>query len=72
MHAEQFTLKLTASLPMKSCILIGIKPYLTLDIEYLDFVNMLNDLASFKILVDPQTTDKNKLSTLSLTDLCIS
>lgn len=45
---------------MKACILIGIKPYLTLDIEYSDFVNMLNDLASLEILVDPQTIDKKQ------------
>lgn len=33
---------------MKACILVCIKPYLSLGIAY--SVNMLNDLASFKIL----------------------
>lgn len=41
---------------MKACILICIKPYLTLYIEYSYSVTTLNDRASFKILVDPQWT----------------
>lgn len=49
-------MKLTANTPVEVSILTSIKPHLTPDTEYSYSGNMLNVLASFKILVDPQET----------------